>query len=510
MDFLDPEALTDAMDLLDPPALTVREDLREKRVKADHQARTALPVRTDVLDSWDRRVSQDTVTPARRETEDYRESGVHREKRVPRENGVLQHPVIFLGLYLDLPDLRVLAERTVSTVFRVLRDGTDFPAEKESLGLKETRETRASQACQAQEVFLDREEKREKQDPWDSPEKLVSRVIPVSRVPPAPQAPPETPDFRAPVYQVSLALQVTKEQREKEDTQEHPATLASPDYRDSPERKVTPVFPACPVFPEKKAAREMQLLRGPLDLLDLPVSLDLWDPKAIEDSQETPETRASRVFLERRAREDSPVFLDFRVTTDNQECLESQERTAPPASQGCQARRVTGEPQASPVFLDSAALTASPESRAKRETLVSPVPLGSTEFRVFQESRASRVSPVHRERKAFPESPPKREREDSRVSLAREDHLDHQGLQASMELWDPKEMLVCLVVACLVFKACRETRETTVTMDSQDCRVKRVPRVFPDSQGQKEIEATRAFLANQVNKVVTASPATPD
>lgn len=246
---------------------------------------------------------------------------------------------------------------------------------------------------------------------------------------------------------------------------------------------MTPVFPAFPVFLEKKAAREMQLSRGPRDLLDLPVSPDLWDPKVIEVSPEIPETRASPVFLELRAREDSPVFLDFRVTTDNQDYLESQERTAPPASQDCQARRVTGEPQASPVFLDSAALTASPESRAKRETLVSLVPLGSTELRVFQESRVSRVSPVHQEKKAFPESLPKKERGDSRVSLAREGHLDHQELQVSMELWDRKEMLVCLVAACLVFKACRETKETTVAMDSQDCRVKRVPRVFPDSQG---------------------------
>lgn len=210
MDFLDPEALTDVMDLLDPPALTVREDLREKRVKADHQVRTAFPVRTDVQDNLERRENRDTVTPARRETEDYRESGVHREKRVPKENGALQHPVIFLALYLDLLDLPVLAERTVSTVFRDLRDGTDFTAEKESLDLRETRETRDSQACQAQEVSRDREEKKEKQDPWDSPEKSVSRVIPASRVPPDPQAQPESPDFRVPVYQVSLARRVTK------------------------------------------------------------------------------------------------------------------------------------------------------------------------------------------------------------------------------------------------------------------------------------------------------------
>lgn len=472
--------------------------------------RLAFPARTGVPDNWDRRESPDTDTPAQRETGAYLEPEDRPEKREPRESVVLQLLEILLALSLVHPVLLVLVAGTVSTDFRVPPDGTDFQVEKASLGSRETREMPAFQECQAQEAFRDREERKERQGPGDSPENWALRDTPVCPALLDHQAPQETLDSQAPVCRVPRALQVTKERRERGATLEYPAWLANLDYPDSLARKVTPVFPVCRVLLVKRAAKETQPLRVPPDPLDLPVSLDLWDPKATEVSPETPETRASRALRERRARVDSRVFLDFRDTTDNQAYPENQEGTALPVSQDYQAKRVTGELPGSLEFPDCAALTASLESLEKRETLVSRVPLDSTDRQVSLESRASRVCPVRPERRAFPEMPQKRAREGTQVSLGLEGHLDRRELQASTESWGSKEMLVCLAVACLVFKDSQETRETTVAMESQEYRAKKAPRAFPDSQDQRETEATLAFLAHRANRVVMASPAFPD
>lgn len=75
-----------------------------------------------------------------------------------------------MDLFRDRPDLPVLPAKTALTDCRVSLDVTGSPAQREFSDLREIRETLASRACRDQEVFRDREERREKRDPWAFPE----------------------------------------------------------------------------------------------------------------------------------------------------------------------------------------------------------------------------------------------------------------------------------------------------------------------------------------------------